>query len=290
MTTAQRLTFEETWRQLQPIIRNILDGTPQTRTKDSHENGRAYTLVFDFASQGNDSRTENRKGLQLYDGLVMELRKWCSHIYCWHIQHAGKSMVAYVRVAEHYDRAANQLHRIFAYLQRHWLPQMRYEGGNQYVGIYTAALGVWRDVVLRRCIGRLVAPIHPTPQNGAAMFESVLTLFNNGEEDSEGDGRKRKRCDTLDALHGELDARIVRYKPVPCSWFDPEGPPTRVEFRQCYTDTRAAVLTLLLIGHRRANSASEAAEGDLQVHHSVVLATQFNAVHVWILIASFLPL
>jgi hypothetical protein len=266
-------------------------------------------LVFDFASGGIDSPRrdldrgrsiedrrnifffEDRRGRQLYDGLVMELRKWCSHIYCWHIQHAEQSMVAYVRIAEHYDRVAKQLHRIFAYLQRHWLPRIRErKGGNQYVGIYTAAFGVWRDVVLRRGIGRLVAPIHPTPQNGAAMSESVLTLFNNGEEDGDGDGRKRKRCDTLDALRGELDARVVRHKPVPCSWFDPEGPPTRVEFRRCYTDTRAAVLTLLLIGHRRANGATEAVEGDLQVHQPVVLATQFNAVHVWILIASFLPL
>jgi hypothetical protein len=261
-------------------------------------------LVFDFTYGGSDSPEcdphwpGGLRGRQLYDGLVMELRKWCSHIYCWHIEHAEdaeQSMVAYVRFAEHYARATTRLQKMFAYLQRHWLPRMTEEGFGgdpyqwQYVDIYTTVCRIWCDAVLRRCIARLGAAVHPTPQHGAAMFESVHTLFDGGEggddseDDDEGAVQKRKRCDTLDALHGELDARVVRYAPEPCSWFDPEGPPTRVDFRRCYTDTRATVLTLLLIGHRRANGASEAVD-------SVVLATQFNAVHVWILIASFLPL
>jgi hypothetical protein len=94
---------------------------------------------------------------ELYRALVDEMCAWCSQVYRVLIAVDAVDLPsAYIAAFGAYVKSTRKLTFIFSGLTEHWCPSARVCAHSWSGGGRQLAILVWRDVVLRQCIGPLV--------------------------------------------------------------------------------------------------------------------------------------
>ena len=213
-------------------------------------------------------------GGTLYRAWILELRARCTHARMGIVSKANV-LVAYANSFNAYLTSTRKANFIFAYLNRHFIPcAMEASKDPQYMALSDATVRIWRDVVLRHCIGLLVrgaAGDGMSPNHVAAVLESSQRFFTYAGDDGEF---VHFVPTTLVELEQRLHDASVIFKPCPFPWW------TKQTHDECDAGTRATVHTLLLVRERFKVCPPNAA---------AVSLPQDSLLATWQLIASFLP-
>ena len=169
---------------------------------------------------------------------------------------------------------SHAINRICAYLNRLYADRDR---GRGKLNVYSMAMEVWRDVLLRRYLIRIVdgdaQEGHASPDNDfAVLLDNAQKMFFDRTHPNEP---VLPDFTTLEEVQQRLLAEPVRYEPcVPQSWW------TKENHHLSMDATREAVRTLLLIRQRFAVSPKADRAASLP---------QNCLLHTWDEIAKFLP-
>jgi hypothetical protein len=133
---------------------------------------------------------------------------------------------------------------MYSYINRYFVPRVRQEDEDSYFSMFVAesAMVVWRDVVLRSCIDRLVqdAAAGGSADHAAELLESsTKRMFF----DSKGN-QLAVDVATLFELQQRLEAEPIMFEALlRPGW-------TKRSHHSCSDGTRNAVTTLLLVRQR----------------------------------------
>ena len=137
------------------------------------------------------------------------------------------------------------------------------------LSIFDAAMEVWRDVILRRCIGRLArnAASGGRADDVATLLENATNMFFELNE------LEHVVFANISDLEQRLLAEPVVHEPWAARWW------TKQSHHGCNTSTRDAIHTLMLVRQRlKANPKAPTATD----------VPQDSLLQTWTLIASFL--
>jgi hypothetical protein len=205
-------------------------------------------------------------GKVLFDAVVDEIRERCTRV-SGSLSRAGSPLVTYTAAFTAYASSMRKISGIFAYLNRLYVARA---DDRRVMCLAAIATAIWRDVVLRKCIDRLVrdAAMGGSTDHAAEVLEtSNKKMFF----DAKGN-RLVVDISTLSELQKRLKAEPVMFE----LFFRPGW--TKKSHHMCSDGTRDAVTTLLLVRQR------------LKVKHDGVADIPRGSLFdTWWQIAKFLP-
>jgi hypothetical protein len=206
----------------------------------------------------------------VYQAVADEIGAHCTKVI--RTMNLANPLNGYTSVFTAYVSSMRVLHNLFAFLNRNYLPHAREVGrADHSLCIYDLAMLIWRDVVLRRCVDRLVrdATADGIVEYVVAVLESSKKMFFD-----RGGNHTDPVIATFAELQQRLQAEPIVFEPrVRSGW-------TKQSHHSCCASTRDAVRTLLLVRQR------------LKVNPEAVASAYLprdSLLDTWSQVAKFLP-
>lgn len=217
------------------------------------------SLVFDYCTRTGQLSGQRRNavlvGGDLYDALVEKITTECCRIYSTRIAVAPIVTPVYIAEFKSFVQHAKTVRSLVSYLDRHWVPRAQEERRSLVLPVYSTAMMIWRDTVLRRplCLERMAAEEcagQGSSDSTAEVIASVANLYDGWEmwglddEESDLDRRLMTTCESVVHIQEALATRPLHFQvPKWVGW-------TRKTHRECCKATRMTVMTLMLVRHR----------------------------------------